>query len=65
MDMVRGYFSRGYILYIDNYYSSPHQYMDLLVLGCGATGTVRVNRKDILQRLKDRNVNESEMFSTK
>lgn len=50
---------------MDNYYSSPHQYMDLLVLGCGATGTVRVNRKDILQRLKDRNVNESEMFSTK
>ncbi|XP_062615415.1 piggyBac transposable element-derived protein 4-like [Saccostrea cucullata] len=54
MDMMRGYFGQGYILYMDNYYSSPQLYTDLFVLGCGATGTLRVNRKGIPQRIKDK-----------
>ncbi|XP_061188017.1 piggyBac transposable element-derived protein 4-like [Saccostrea echinata] len=63
MDMMRGYFGQGYILYMDNYYSSPKLYTDLFVLGCGATGTLRVNRKGIPQRIKDKKVDKGDMFS--
>ena len=52
MDLLRGYFGRGHILYCDNYYSSPQLFLDLWRLGLGATGTVRSNRKGVPQLIK-------------
>lgn len=52
MDLMRNYFEKGHILYCDNYYSSPRLFMDLWVLGTGATGTVRSYRKGIPDKLK-------------
>lgn len=56
MDLLRGYFGRGHILYCDNYYSSPQLFLDLWGLGIGATGTVRSNRKGMPQLIKDSRV---------
>lgn len=52
MDLLRNYFETGHILFCDNYYSSPHLFMDLWVLGTGATGTVRPYRKGVPEKLK-------------
>jgi hypothetical protein len=53
MDMMRGFFDKGYSLYCDNYYTSPQLFWDLFQLGTYATGTVRQNRRGIPQTLKD------------
>lgn len=58
MDMMRGFFGQGYILYMDNYYSSPYLYWDLWPLGCGASGTLRSNRKGVPQMVKDKALKE-------
>lgn len=52
MDLLRNYFETGHILFCDNYYSSPQLFMDLWVLGTGATGTVRPYRKGVPEKLK-------------
>ncbi|XP_062604100.1 piggyBac transposable element-derived protein 4-like [Saccostrea cucullata] len=52
MDLLRNHFEKGHILYCDNYYSSPQLFMDLWVLGTGATGTVRPYRKGIPEKMK-------------
>jgi hypothetical protein len=49
MDMIRGFFDKGYSLYCDNYYPSPQLFWDLFQLGTYATGTVRQNRRGISQ----------------
>ena len=36
---------RGHIVHMNNYYSSPRVYKQLLMNGFGACGTVKVNRK--------------------
>lgn len=53
MDLLRGHYGKGHVLYCDNYYSSPRLFLDLWDLGVGATGTVRSNRKGIPQSIKD------------
>jgi len=63
MDMLRGYFGQGYIIYMDNYYSSPKLYTDLWVVGVGASGTLRANRKGVPQRIKDRTVEKGSTFT--
>lgn len=45
MSLMDGMFKQGYHLFVDNFYSSPHLFNDLLEKGCRATGTVRENRK--------------------
>lgn len=42
MDILRNYFETEHILYCDNYYSSPQLFMDLWVLGTGATVTEKL-----------------------
>lgn len=61
MDLMRGYFNQGYILFMDNYYSSPKLYIDLLFCGCRATGTLRANRKGVPRALKDKAVAKGDM----
>lgn len=51
-DLERIFFETGHILFCDNYYSSPHLFMDLWVWGTGATGTVRPYRKGVPVKLK-------------
>ena len=53
MNMMRGFFDKGYSLYCDNYYTSPQLFWDLFQQGTYATGTVRQNRHGIPQTLKD------------
>ena len=53
MDLMRNYFGQGYRLFVDNYYSSPILFSDLWLLGCGATGTLRANRRGVPQAIKD------------
>ena len=45
MDLMSSMFLQGYHLFVDNFYSSPQLFIDLLEKGCAATGTVRENRK--------------------
>ena len=58
MDLLRGLYGRGHILYCDNYYSSPQLFTDLWDLGVGATGTVRPNRKGIPLEIKNQRLAE-------
>ena len=53
MSLQRYHYACGHILYCDNYYSSPENFMDLMCLGIGATDTVRPNRRGIPQEIKD------------
>ena len=53
MDLLRNYYEKGHILFCDNYYRSPRLFMDVWILGTGATGTVRQYRKGIPKIIKD------------
>ena len=65
MDLMRGYFGKGYHLFMDNYYSSPKLYVDLFDLEVGATGTLRANRKGVPQTLKDKRVDKGHVSTMK
>ena len=52
MDIMKDYFRKGHILYIDNYYTSPQLLMDLHKKRTGATGTAR-NRKGFPAPVRD------------
>ena len=43
---------KGYTVYMDNYYSSPLLFKDLLAAGTNASGTLRSNRKNFPECLK-------------
>ena len=45
---------KGYTVYMDNYYSSPLLFKDLLAAGTTATGTLRINRKVFPEFLKQK-----------
>ena len=45
---------------MDNYYSSPKLFLALWALVVGATETVRENRKDMSQELKDKQLRKGE-----
>ena len=56
MNLMRGFFEKGYNLYCDNYYTSPQLFWDLFQLGVNATGTVRSNRRGIPQEIKTKSL---------
>ena len=62
---MRGYFGKGYHLFLDNYYSSPKLYVDLFDLKVGATFTLRANRKGVPQALKDKRVDKGHVSTMK
>lgn len=43
-DLMEHYFYKGYMVYLDNFYTSYQLFIDLLSHGTGACGTVRSNR---------------------
>ena len=45
---------KGYTVYMDNYYSSPLLYKDLLDAGTTASGTLRSNRRNFPKSLKQK-----------
>ncbi|GFR13151.1 piggyBac transposable element-derived protein 4 [Trichonephila clavata] len=57
MKMVEPFLGKGYTLFLDNWYSSPQLYLNLLKKKMNVIGTVRSNRKNMpktlsLQKLK-------------
>ena len=52
MKLVEPYLDKGYSVYMDNYYSSPELFRDLLLRKTTASGTVRLNRKYFPDQLK-------------
>lgn len=47
MELLGPYCFQGYEVYVDNFYSSPPLFNNLLKLGIAATGTFRINHKEI------------------
>ena len=47
MRLMQPYLGKGYRLYVDNFYSSPILFQDLLSQGTFACGTVRANRRGL------------------
>jgi len=42
---IRKYLDKGYIIFMDNYYTSPYLFWELKRKDTGAVGTVRLNRR--------------------
>ena len=47
MHLCKDYFEKYFIIYMDNFYSSPFLFFDLKKKKTGAVGTIRLNRKGI------------------
>lgn len=52
MKLVQPFLDKGHTVYMDNFYSSPELFLDLLVRKTTAVGTVRQNRKHFPVQLK-------------
>jgi hypothetical protein len=62
LDMMResNLLQKGYCLYIDNWYSSPHLYNKLYKLKTNVCGTVRINRKGMPKTLESKKLKQGE-----
>ena len=49
-----GLLHKGHHVYLDNYYNSPELFNELTLLGTGACGTVRTNRKNMAQIMQQK-----------
>ena len=56
---------KGYIVFTDNFYSSPALFTDLVAKGFGACGTVRKNRRGIPDVVRETRFKKGEVISTK
>ena len=52
MDLMQPYLGLHYLVYMDNFYTSPALFCDLRLRGTYACGTVRCNRKGLPQELR-------------
>ena len=55
---------KGYLLFTDNFYSSPALFKDLADHGFGACGTARKDRRGIPKNITDTNLKKGEVVST-
>ena len=55
MKLMNPYFHQGYHLYLDHFYTSV-LFKDLFTIAVGPTGTMRENRRDFPQTIKDSKV---------
>ena len=53
MQMVEGLQNQGYVVYTDNFYSSPTQFKEFVSNGIGAVGTMDPTRRERPDVLKD------------
>ncbi len=58
MNLTKKFVNKGYIVYTDNFYSSPQLSMDLLSKGLLTTGTLRSNRKNVPQGVQTKERSE-------
>ena len=56
--LLEPYMKQGHTLYVDNYYSSPTLFSDLLDNDTGACGTARSNRKGMPVKVKQTKLRE-------
>ena len=56
---------KGYIVYTDNFYSSPAVFTDLMAKGFGAVGTVRRNRRGIPAVVCDTRLKRGEVVTSR
>lgn len=59
IDLVNGLDNQGYIVYMDNFYTSPILFKELANLGFGAVGTLDTSGKGVPNVLKIQKVNMS------
>ena len=67
MDLVtdRRLEHKGYIVFTDNFYSSPALFKDLCCHGFGACGTARKNRRGIPKSISDGRIQKGEVISSR
>jgi hypothetical protein len=53
LQMVEPVVEHRHHIYMDNYFSSPELYAELAARGCGACGTLRINRNGVPARIKN------------
>ena len=56
--------NKGYIVYTDNFYTSPELFNDLYAWGFGASGTVRANQKGLPREVTQMKLKRGENYST-
>ena len=47
MELIRPFQFQGYLLFLDNFYTSPALLQALKTVGIGTTGTLRVSRRGV------------------
>ncbi|XP_019861309.1 PREDICTED: piggyBac transposable element-derived protein 4-like, partial [Amphimedon queenslandica] len=62
-ELVSDYRDKGYTLFMDNYYSSPKLFNDLVKSRFCACSTVRSDRRGIKQTFKDKVLSIGEVYS--
>ena len=63
-DLIENYQGLGHHLYVDNFYTSPRLFKDLLEAGTLASGTIRSNRKGFPAAVKG-NVDQNDSLFCK
>lgn len=58
---MKHYFKKGYIIYLDNWYTSPILFQYLLKRNTGACGTIKSNRKGMPVFKKKFNIGECQV----
>ena len=56
---------KGYIVYMDNFYSSPALFKELTTIGFAACGTARKNRRGIPQTVTSATLKKGEVYSAR
>ena len=56
---------KGYIVYTENFYSSPALFKALTDRGFGACGTARKDRRGIPRSISDANIRKGQVLSTR
>ena len=63
LDLAKDLLELGYTMYLDNWYSSPNLYYELLQKQTYAVGTVRLNRKNMPKQFPGRKLGKGECTS--
>jgi len=63
MELMAPYLSRGYNMYIDSWSSSPTLFEKLLQADMNVVGTVRLNRKNMPEKLKKQKLKKGDAIA--